>query len=223
MYAAGEASVLVNGNCSPIPTNPFINYRPHSFFRDLSYISLTTEPLLNYTWYTQELGFSDANWGSLSALVILHPWEKEKNMSKNRWKLLKLVYAIYGYVEYRHKIQIDFVVKLQVCISCFITFSENVLVLYFSRPRTMKLWEMLRYPWHAVTEPEQPWQDQGGLLQLEPAAFSPCSKSLASGFRQRMDGMGWSGSKAGDTTVVPPTCLRGSVVCSLCRTNGQCS
>lgn len=32
MYAAGKASVLVNGNCSPIPTNPLINYRPYSFF-----------------------------------------------------------------------------------------------------------------------------------------------------------------------------------------------
>lgn len=58
MYAAGKASVLVNGNCSPIPTNPFINHRPRSFFNVLSYISLTAEPLLNYTRYNQELGLA---------------------------------------------------------------------------------------------------------------------------------------------------------------------
>lgn len=67
--------------------------------------------------------------------------------------------------------------KLQACILCLIVFSENFLPVFFKAQD--HIWERCSViSARAMTEPEQPWQDQGGLLQIESTALGACVREI---------------------------------------------
>lgn len=96
--------------------------------------------------------------------------------------------------------------KLQACISCLIVFYENFFPVFFKAQD--HVWDRCSViSACAMTDREQPWQDEGDVLQIESTAFGACAREMVA----------WGGQAVrGGLAVVPLTGLCRSVVCSSC-------